>query len=233
MDPVLGVVRLGREGHGEFLRGHVPLVLLPVPLPFLEILLPVFAVGQSRARRRQDQRQDDGEKSATGSSDDSVRVHMTSPSLKFVIRHWSMVICHSSFVVSLDHEGPAPGARRQMTNDNYSASYRLDRLRSVSLQLRPADALAIGAEFLAARGLSPADETDLGLRVATFRLYVISPMQPLESVTLTVNSDLAACCGFPLIEPVAGSSINPAGSTPAAREKVKGPVPPSAFSVWL
>src|SRR5215475_12024219 len=78
MDPVLGVVRFGREGHGEFLRGHVPLLLLPVLLPFLEILLPVIAVGQSRARRRQD----DGEKSATGSSDDSVHVHMTSPSLK-------------------------------------------------------------------------------------------------------------------------------------------------------
>ncbi|HEV2667015.1 MAG TPA: hypothetical protein VG324_18995, partial [Blastocatellia bacterium] len=74
-----------------------------------------------------------------------------------------------------------------MTYDNYSASYRLDRLRSVSLHLRPADALAIGAEFLAARGLTPADETDLDLRVATFRLYAISPMQPPESVTLTLN----------------------------------------------
>src|SRR5262245_23628207 len=120
-----------------------------------------------------------------------------------------------------------------MTNDSYSASYRLDRLRSVSRQFRPADALAIGAEFVAARGLAPADETDLDLRVATFRLYVSSPMQPPESVTLTVNSDLAACCGFPLIEPVSGASINPAGSAPSTREKVKGPVPPSAFSVWL
>src|SRR5262245_764170 len=99
MDPVLGVVRLGREGHGELLRGHVPLLLLPVLLPFLEILLPVFAVGQSRALWRQDQRQDDGEKSATGSSDDSVCVHMTSPSLNS-----SLVNGHLSFVVSLDHE---------------------------------------------------------------------------------------------------------------------------------
>src|SRR5262245_34112154 len=120
-----------------------------------------------------------------------------------------------------------------MTYDNYSASYRLDRLRSVSLQFRPADALAIGAEFMAARGLTPADETDLDWRVATFRLYAVSPMQPPESVTLTVNLDVAACCGFPLIEPVAGSSINPVGSAPATREKVKGPVPPSAFSAWL
>ena len=120
-----------------------------------------------------------------------------------------------------------------MTYDSYSASYRLDRLRSVSRQLRPADALAIGAEFVEARGLSPADETDLDLRVATFRLYVSSPMQPPESVTLTVNLDVAACCGLPLIEPDAGSSINPAGSAPAIRAKVKGPVPLWAFSVWL
>src|SRR5262245_57901339 len=123
--------------------------------------------------------------------------------------------------------------QRQMTNDNYSASYLLDRLRSVTRQLRPAGVLAIGAEFLAARGLPPADETDLDLRVAIFRLYVISPMQPPESVTLTLNLDVAACCGFPLIEPVAGSSINPAGNAPSTRAKVKGPVPPSAFSLWL
>src|SRR5215813_4447855 len=120
-----------------------------------------------------------------------------------------------------------------MTNDSYSASYRLDRLRSVSRQFRPADALAIGAEFVAARGLTPADETDLDLRVATFRLYAVSPMQPTESVTLTLNLDVAACCGFPLIEPVAGSSIKPVGSAPSTRAKVKGPVPPSAFSAWL
>src|SRR5215510_16424823 len=102
MDPVLGVVRLGREGQGEFLRGHVPLLLLPVLLPFLEILLPVFAVGQGRARRRQDQRQDDGEKSATGSSDDSVRVHMTSPSFNS-----SFVIGHSSSVLITNDRSPA------------------------------------------------------------------------------------------------------------------------------
>src|SRR5499426_1080337 len=120
-----------------------------------------------------------------------------------------------------------------MTYDNYSASYRLDRLRSVSLQFRPADALAIGAEFMAARGLTPADETDLDLRVATFRLYVISPMQPPESVTLTLNLDVASCCGFPLIVPVAGSSMNPAGSAPSTRANVKGPVPPSVFSACL
>src|SRR5262245_30475912 len=120
-----------------------------------------------------------------------------------------------------------------MTNDSYSASYRLDRLRSVSRQFRPADALAIGAEFVAARGLAPADETDLDLRVATFRLYVSSPMQPPESVTLTLNLDVSACPGFPLIEPVAGSSVNPAGSAPATSAKLRGPVPPSAFSMWL
>src|SRR5262245_40173801 len=98
MAPVLGVVRLGREGHGEFLSGHVPLLLLPVLLPYLEILLPVLAVGQSRARRRQDQSQDDGEKSATGSSDDSVHVHMTFPSINssFVIGRWSFVIRRQS-----------------------------------------------------------------------------------------------------------------------------------------
>src|SRR5262245_48148019 len=120
-----------------------------------------------------------------------------------------------------------------MTYDNYSASYRLDRLRSVLLQLRPADAVAIGAEFVAARGLTSADETDLDLRVATFRLYAISPMQPPESVTLTLNLDVAACCVLPLIEPVAGSSVNPAGSAPSTRAKVNGPVPPSGFSSCL
>src|SRR5262247_3754135 len=98
MDLVFGIVRLGREGQGEPLRGHVPLLQFFVFHPFLEILLPVFAVGQSRARQQQAQRQEGGEKSAARGSDRSIHVHSDDPLYPYLpFCHLSLVIGHSSF----------------------------------------------------------------------------------------------------------------------------------------
>src|SRR5882672_10520491 len=78
MDLVLRIVRLGREGQGEFLRSHVPLLQLLVLHPFLEILLPI-TVGQSHAGQQQAQRQEDGKESAARGSNGSIHVHGDDP----------------------------------------------------------------------------------------------------------------------------------------------------------
>src|SRR5262245_15091437 len=79
MDLVFGIVRLGLEDQGEFLRGYIPLLQLLVFEPFLEILFPVFSVGQSRAGQQQDQRQKDGQETAARGSNVSIDVHGDDP----------------------------------------------------------------------------------------------------------------------------------------------------------
>src|SRR4051812_20327733 len=56
---------------------------------------------------------------------------------------------------------------------------------------------------------------------------------PVESVTVTVKCVVPPAVGAPLIAPVAGSSVRPAGSAPAETDHVYGPAPPITLSVAL
>src|SRR5947209_8152014 len=58
------------------------------------------------------------------------------------------------------------------------------------------------------------------------------PLQPLESVALTVIGKLPVCVGVPERTPLE-ASVNPAGSVPPASEKVVVPTPPTCVKVWL
>ena len=53
------------------------------------------------------------------------------------------------------------------------------------------------------------------------------------SVACRVREEDPAAVGVPLTVPVAGSSVRPAGSEPAVRAQVNGPVPPLTTGVWL
>ena len=56
---------------------------------------------------------------------------------------------------------------------------------------------------------------------------------PSKSVTRNVRDADPEPVGVPLIAPVAGFRFNPAGSVPAANEKVQGIVPPTALRAAL
>src|SRR4051812_14030319 len=56
---------------------------------------------------------------------------------------------------------------------------------------------------------------------------------PVESVTATVKFVVPPAVGAPLIAPVAGSSVRPAGRAPVETDRVNGPAPPITFSVAL
>ena len=55
----------------------------------------------------------------------------------------------------------------------------------------------------------------------------------LESVTLTVNGDVPAVVGMPVIAPVLGLSVAHVGSEPLVMLKVYGDVPPAATTKAL
>ena len=54
-----------------------------------------------------------------------------------------------------------------------------------------------------------------------------------ESVTWTVIGELDAPVGVPVMAPVAGSRLRPAGMLPEVTDQVSAPVPPEAASVAL
>ena len=49
----------------------------------------------------------------------------------------------------------------------------------------------------------------------------------VESVTLTVMGEVPAAVGVPVMAPVLGLKVRPAGSVPVARLQVTAPVPPA------
>ncbi len=56
----------------------------------------------------------------------------------------------------------------------------------------------------------------------------------LESVAMKVSdAALTAAVGVPLMSPVAGARVSPAGSVPLVKDQVYGVVPPVAVSVVL
>src|SRR5438270_467465 len=65
------------------------------------------------------------------------------------------------------------------------------------------------------------------------RLYVGPvPVQPFESVTLTVIGNEPLCIGVPERTPLAESD-RPLGNVPLASENVAGPLAPLCVNVWL
>src|SRR5207302_8226243 len=65
------------------------------------------------------------------------------------------------------------------------------------------------------------------------RLYVgPMPLQPFESVALTVIGKLPVCVGVPERTPFE-ASVRPAGNVPPASENVVVPTPPLCVKVWL
>src|SRR5882724_11353148 len=55
----------------------------------------------------------------------------------------------------------------------------------------------------------------------------------VESVTFTVNVDVAAVVGVPVIVPLVAPIDNPAGRAPALMVQVSGDNPPVSAIVWL
>src|SRR6185436_5651243 len=53
----------------------------------------------------------------------------------------------------------------------------------------------------------------------------------LLSVTRMTNEDVPALCGVPLITPVDGLSVRPAGRVPESSAQMRGVLPPAAASV--
>jgi hypothetical protein len=65
------------------------------------------------------------------------------------------------------------------------------------------------------------------------RVYVGPvPVQPLESVAVTVIEKVPGCAGVPASVPFAASE-SPVGSVPLASENVVVPMPPLCVNVWL
>ena len=65
------------------------------------------------------------------------------------------------------------------------------------------------------------------------RVYARVPVCASESVACTVNEDVPAAVGVPLIMPVPAPSVRPAGSVPELTAHVTAPVAPLAVRVWL
>src|SRR5258708_30556643 len=65
------------------------------------------------------------------------------------------------------------------------------------------------------------------------RVYVAPvPVQPFESVALTVIENVPVCVGVPESVPLAASE-SPIGSEPLASENVVAPTPPLWVKFWL
>src|SRR3954451_19451155 len=58
------------------------------------------------------------------------------------------------------------------------------------------------------------------------------PLQPFESVALTVIGKLPVCVGVPDRTPLL-ASVRPVGNVPLASEDVVVPMPPLCVNVWL
>ncbi len=77
-------------------------------------------------------------------------------------------------------------------------------------------------------------ETATGAATAIERSCVaVRAVGVVESATRTVNAEVPAAVGVPLIWPVEASSARPAGSAPAETDHAYGAAPPVAASAWL